>query len=839
MADFILTVGIDEALSYDEMRKGLERVINKLDHDGHKIKLGFDKQIGEALERLNRTAEQTAAPLQEIVRLVGELNQKPFALNLDISEANTAQEALGRYRESVRDYVREMREAYEAVGRITNSSKWKSEVGQSMNQQLAALNGADYLKNIKELENRLERVSSFAGAERIAKDAQSAWNTVMPILQKAQEIGILSRDSTFGVFPEIPQQSMDTATKLADLLGQIGGRAQETGQALDAEAAQTQESTSQFDAHGAAVEAAAEAEKQKQANAASLSGALADEAAALREVEAAAGGAAGGTEAAAEAAQASAAATEQEAAASRDAADAGAAHDRAVRDVASAQRAVESALTQGTKRLGDWHAAQRSVNSDSREAYAQLQREVDGLRDVATGLQNGTVSADHARDAMTHYRTALQQIERTLQANGDATQTLTQRFGKLTSKFSAWLGASQLIMLAVRAFKQGVKAAIELDDAFAQLQIVTGATEQQMEAFKDTAAELANSIGRSVSEVAKSIETFTRLGYALDDAKELARYASVLANTAAVDTETATTGITSIIKGFGMDVSNTEHVADVLIEVGQKYAVSAGELMDAYEHAGAALSATNTSFEKSAGLLAAANAAVQNSSTVGTALKTISARIRGSKSDLASLGEDPEELANGFSKYAKELKALTGFDIMVEGTTDSFKDLYDIMNGIADVWDRLSDTQRARVSEILGGTRQLQVISSILGNWKDAAGAYEAAINSAGAATRANNIYMETATAHINIFKAAFQTLSSDMSDNNGLITKIVDLGTAILRLADALTKAKAFLPAAATVISLFKTLGGPRAKGSNCAQVSFAREGSIPYRRGRSECAA
>ena len=68
---------------------------------------------------------------------------------------------------------------------------------------------------------------------------------------------------------------------------------------------------------------------------------------------------------------------------------------------------------------------------------------------------------------------------------------------------------------------------------------------------------------------------------------------------------------------------------------------------------------------------------------------------------------------------------------MVEGTTDTYKDIYDIFEGIAQVWDRLSDTQQARVAEILGGTRQLQVISSIIGNWGDAAGAYADAMDAA------------------------------------------------------------------------------------------------------------
>lgn len=455
---------------------------------------------------------------------------------------------------------------------------------------------------------------------------------------------------------------------------------------------------------------------------------------------------------------------------------------------AAAVKSYNTAIVQGEQALRNWSAAERSKNEESRTAYQALKSSIDAMRNAKASYDSGTGSIDNLRAKTEAYKNTLKTTEQVLRANGDATRTLGERLGSLASKFSSWLSVSQVIMLAVRAVREMVSASIELESSFAQLEIVTGASEAEMRQFKDTAASLAHDLGQSVSDVTKSIEVFSRLGYSLPDASVLAQYATILANVAAVSTEEATTGLTSIIKGFNLDVSDAEHVADVLIEVGQKYAVSAGEMMEAYERSGAALNATNTSFEKSAGLIAAANAAVQDSSTVGTALKTISARIRGSKTDLEELGESTEDLANGFSKYADEIKALTGFDIMVDGTTDTFKDLYDIMEGVAGVWDRLTDTQQARVAEILGGTRQLQVISSILGNWGDAAGAYETAMNSAGAATKANDIYMETAAAHIKQFKAAFQELSSNLI-GSGFITSVVDFGTHILQILNAVAK--------------------------------------------------
>lgn len=179
----------------------------------------------------------------------------------------------------------------------------------------------------------------------------------------------------------------------------------------------------------------------------------------------------------------------------------------------------------------------------------------------------------------------------------------------------------------------------------------------------------------------------------------------------------------------------------------------------------------------------------------------MSARIRSSKTDLEELGEDYDDLADGFSKYAEEVKALTGFDIRIEGTTNQYKDLYDIMEGLSKVWGNLSDAAQARTAEILGGTRQLQVIASIISNWGDAAGAYETAMNSMGVATQANEIYMDTLEAKINQFKSTFQEFSYTVL-NSDLLKFGVDAGTGLLNLLNNIIKSAGGLVPILTAIA-------------------------------------
>lgn len=460
----------------------------------------------------------------------------------------------------------------------------------------------------------------------------------------------------------------------------------------------------------------------------------------------------------------------------------------------NAAKQYYNVVTQLENAVRNYTAAEHSRNSESRTAYSAIKSEAEAMRSYESSVKSGAMAEEEIRNRVASASVALKENTATLRANGDAMKSLTDRWGGLASKFTSWLTVSQVIMQGVRAMKQMVSASIEIDSAMTQLKIVTGATDSQMTQFLTKATGLAKELGQSITDVAGSIETFSRLGYNLTDSTELAKYANILANVANTDSETATTGLTSIIKGYNMDVSEAEHVADVLVEVGQKYAVSASEMMEAYEKSGAALNATNTSFEKSAGLIAAANASVQDASTVGTALKTVSARIRGATSDLESLGEDTEDLAEGFSKYAGEIEALTGFSILEDGTTDTYKDIYDIFEGIAQVWDNLSDTQQARVSEILGGTRQLQVISSIIGNWGDAANAYADAMDAAGASTKANDIYMESIEGHLGVLKATFQELSADVFDSS-FIKGLVDAATTLLSIIDGIVDKIGVLP--------------------------------------------
>ena len=94
-------------------------------------------------------------------------------------------------------------------------------------------------------------------------------------------------------------------------------------------------------------------------------------------------------------------------------------------------------------------------------------------------------------------------------------------------------------------------------------------------------------------------------------------------------------------------------------------------------------------------------------------LKVLSMRLRGAKTELEDAGESTEGMAVSTSKLREDIKALTnvngtgGFDIMKD--SQNFKSTYEIMKGIANVWNDLTDTSKAAVIEKIAGRVYLNV----------------------------------------------------------------------------------------------------------------------------------
>jgi len=77
------------------------------------------------------------------------------------------------------------------------------------------------------------------------------------------------------------------------------------------------------------------------------------------------------------------------------------------------------------------------------------------------------------------------------------------------------------------------------------------------------------------------------------------------------------------------------------------------------------------------------------------ALKTLSLRLRSTKAELSEMGEDAEGSFSTVAKMQSHIKGITGVDILDEN--GDYKSTYEIIKGISEVYDDLTDSQRAKL----------------------------------------------------------------------------------------------------------------------------------------------
>lgn len=392
------------------------------------------------------------------------------------------------------------------------------------------------------------------------------------------------------------------------------------------------------------------------------------------------------------------------------------------------------------------------------------------LDSFMTSLRSGT-SADYS---------PLKQQFREIQIQIDKAGLSTKSFGDKLKDVASHRARMLLLGAATTSLYTTMNKVWEsvksIDSAMTQLKIVTGESDNALSNYFNQAAESAKKLGVSITDVISSTETYARLGYSLQDSLKLSESSNLLANVGAINIDEATSGMTSILKAYKKDASDSENITDILINVGQKYAISASELATALERGGASLQASNNTLEESVALAAAGNAAVQNAETVGNALKTTALRIRGAKAELEEMGEDTDGLCKSSSKLREELMKLSGVDIMKDDKT--FKSTYQILLEISNVWDKLSDINQSAVLEDIAGKRNASVIKSVITNVDDLKNSYQTALSSDGVSEKANADYLDSIDGKIGQVKASFEQLSNEV-----LSSDLVKFGLDILKI--------------------------------------------------------
>ena len=317
----------------------------------------------------------------------------------------------------------------------------------------------------------------------------------------------------------------------------------------------------------------------------------------------------------------------------------GTANDGTIKGVADAMDDVQLAGDGTVKKLKALRAeGERDVKVAERaqKAIMNIQNALENPRIKNTVFETQLKQLLNRANANTGSETAgisaeLARINQQIRAAGLAVDT----FGnKLIRTFSARLRAAisgSGMFLVGQGFREIYQNVKEVDAAMTELRKVTDATNSEFIAFLDGATNRAQKLGGSLADVVSATADYSRLGYSLEEATDLADVAIMSKNVwDDVDNiDDVTSSLISTMKGFRIEAENAIEISDKFNEVANNWPTSAGAISEGMLRSASALSAAGNTLDQGIALFTAGQSVVQNAESMGTILKTTTMRIRG------------------------------------------------------------------------------------------------------------------------------------------------------------------------------------------------------------------
>nr|DAL78527.1 MAG TPA: minor tail protein [Caudoviricetes sp.] len=433
-------------------------------------------------------------------------------------------------------------------------------------------------------------------------------------------------------------------------------------------------------------------------------------------------------------------------------------------------------------------------------------------------LQMELKSCDATRlsGIQSEFKTITMQAESAGKTGMDMTSRLKTQFTRLSSYF----GAASVMLAGVQTFKEGFQNVLDVDTKLTELYRVTDLTSSQYSDVYDTLTSSAQKYGATLTDLISQTADWSRAGFSdPDTAARLSEITSVYQHIADLDAKTSMENLLTAYKGFepqlkkqfGGDASAAaEHIADVYNEIDNNYATTAADIGEAVKRSASALSLAGNSLEETAGMVTGITEVTQDPEKAGNSLKVLSMRLRGMKGELQDLGEETDENVENLSQMQGKVLNLTHGKVNIFNNTGDFKSTYEIMQGIADIYDDLTDSDKADLLETIAGKNRANEVAALIQNWDRVAAATESAENSAGSAMAEQEKYANSLQGRLNSLTSSLQTISNTALDS-GFLKGLVSGATEAINILNKVIDTIGIIPTVATVAGAAMSLSGKK----------------------------
>lgn len=388
------------------------------------------------------------------------------------------------------------------------------------------------------------------------------------------------------------------------------------------------------------------------------------------------------------------------------------------------------------------------------------------------------------------------------------------------TKLSSYFGSASVIMTGIQAVKEGFQNVLDVDTKLTELYRVTDFTSSQYSDVYDTLTTSAQKYGATLTDLISQTADWSRAGFSdPDTAARLSEITSVYQHIADLDAKTAMENLLTAYKGFepqlkkqfgGDAAAAAEHIADVYNEIDNNYATTAADIGEAVKRSASALSLAGNSLEETAGMVTGITEVTQDPEKAGNSLKVLSMRLRGMKGELQDLGEETDENVENLSQMQGKVLNLTHGKVNIFDNAGDFKSTYEIMQGIADIYDDLADSDKADLLETIAGKNRANEVAALIQNWDRVAQATESAENSANSAMAEQEKYANSLQGRLNSLTSSIQTISNAALDS-GFLKGLVSGATEVINALNKVIDTIGIIPTVATVAGAAMSLSGKK----------------------------
>lgn len=325
----------------------------------------------------------------------------------------------------------------------------------------------------------------------------------------------------------------------------------------------------------------------------------------------------------------------------------------------------------------------------------------------------------------------------------------------------------QITSSAMHGFMGAVSSAYryveDLNASLNDIRIVTGYSSEKMADFAIEANKAAKALSTTTTEYTNASLIYYQQGGMTDE--EIAERTAItikMANAAGESAQKISNQLTSVWNNFYDGTKSLEYYADVMTKLGAVTASSTDEISEGVNKFASVADTIGLSYEYAASALATVTATTRESAdVVGTAFKTLFARIQGLK-----LGETLDD-GTTLNKYSKALDAV---GISIFDQNNQIKKMDDILDEMGAKWQTISKDQQIALAQTVAGVRQYTQLTTLMDNWDFFQSNVETAYGSAGTLNKQAEIYAESWEAANDRVRASAEKVYAAILDDDFFI---------------------------------------------------------------------